>query len=114
MNIEVTFTVEARPAAAAVSLTRTGGAAVPGDTTFDADSVSFVDVQRADAGEYTLTSDNVAGVGSGTFILDVQCKLRVCIHIIMQVVVPDIIPSHFILIESLHSKCNTTELYFLR
>ena len=86
MNRVVNFTVEARPEAAEVSLTRTGGAAVPGDTTYDANSVTFVDVQRADAGEYTLTSGNVAGDGSGTFTLNVECKLRVSIHIFMQVV----------------------------
>ena len=71
------LTVEARPAALTPgTLTRSGGAAVPDDTTFDAVSVAFVDVERSDAGLYTLTSSNVAGQGSVNFTLDVQSKLQ--------------------------------------
>ena len=82
MNIAVTLTLEARPGdLTKVNLTRPGGGDVPGDTTYDADSVLFVDVQRADAGEYTLTSSNAAGLGSGSFTLDVQCKLLVYMYI---------------------------------
>ena len=77
-DITVSLTVESRPTDLAVgTLTRAGGASVPDDTTFNTVSVTFIDVQRADAGEYTLTSSNVAGEGSVTFTLDVllPCKL---------------------------------------
>ena len=113
MDIAVTLTVDARPVdLTEVNLTRPGGGDVPGDTMYDADSVLFVDVQRADAGEYTLTSSNAAGLGSGSFTLDVQCKLLVYVYIHIRRwqshagKKTSIIPS-FILIELLHSKCTT-------
>ena len=77
MGITVALTVVARPAAlTSPTLARDGGATVPMDTVVAADSVTFVDVQRADAGLYTLTSTNDAGQGSVNFTLDVQCKLQ--------------------------------------
>ena len=77
-DITVSLTVESRPTDLTVgTLTRAGGASVPDDITFNTVSVTFIDVQRADAGEYMLTSSNVAGEGSVTFTLDVllPCKL---------------------------------------
>ena len=75
-DITVTLTVlESRPTDLTVgTLTRAGGASVPGDTAFNTVCVTFIDVQCGDAGQYTLTSSNVAGAGSVTFTLDVQRK----------------------------------------
>ena len=75
-DITVSLTVlESRPTDLTIgTLTRAGGASVPGDTTFNTVCVTFIDVQRGDAGQYTLTSSNVAGAGSVTFTLDVQRK----------------------------------------
>ena len=73
----VSLTVVSRPTELTdETLTRAGGATVPSDTTFDAVSVMFNDVQRSDAGVYTLTSSNTAGDGSVTFTLNVECKLQ--------------------------------------
>ena len=52
--------------------------------TFGYPSVSFQQLERGDAGTYTLTATNyhldntsvVVGMDTGSFILDVQCKFR--------------------------------------
>ena len=74
-DITVKLTVlESRPTDLTIgTLTRAGGS-VPGDTIFNTVCVTFINVQRGDAGQYTLTSSNVAGAGSVTFTLDVQRK----------------------------------------
>ena len=84
MDITVALTVEARPAAlTSPTLARDGGATVASDTVVTAISVVFVDVQRADAGLYTLTSTNDAGEGSVDFTLDVQCKLQGLYYVVV-------------------------------
>ena len=88
-DITVSLTVNSRPMDLMTgTLTRGGGIAVRGGTIYDTVSVTFIDVQSADAGQYTLTSSNVAGEGSVTFALNVQSKLHltytICVHICMQ------------------------------
>ena len=76
-DITVSLTVDSRPTELTVgTLTRTRGATVSGDTTYDTVSVTFNNVQRSDAGVYILTSSNTAGEGSVTFTLNVECKLQ--------------------------------------
>ena len=42
----------------------------------DFTSLTITDVHRLDEGTYTLTATNVAGTGSDSIFLDVQCKLH--------------------------------------